>query len=189
MTAHLFALEDIEPRGPTEGEAFVAPTAVLIGDVQIDVDASVWFGAVLRADDDTIYLGVGSNIQDNSVLHVDPGFPIHIGANCTIGHRAMIHGCCIGDNTLIGMGATILNGAKIGKNCLIGAGALVTEGKEIPDNTLVVGSPARAVRSIDAAGVAELTKSAELYQLRWRRFAKGLERAAFPVGITTSKNI
>ncbi|MGB4950364.1 MAG: gamma carbonic anhydrase family protein [Rhizobiaceae bacterium] len=189
MTTNLFTLENFGPRGPTTGEAFVAPTAVLIGDVRIEADASIWFGAVLRADDDTIYLGAGSNIQDNCVLHVDPGFPIHIGANCTIGHRAMIHGCTIGDGTLIGMGATILNGAKIGKNCLIGAGALVTECKEIPDNTLVVGSPARAVRKIDAAGVADLEKAAELYRLRWRRFAAGLQSAALPVGIITLKGL
>ncbi|MCQ0971000.1 gamma carbonic anhydrase family protein [Paracoccus sp. TK19116] len=187
MPVHLFTLDNIGPRGPSTGEAFVAPTAVLIGDVQIEADASIWFGAVLRADDATIYLGSGSNIQDNCVLHVDPGFPIHIGTNCTIGHRAMIHGCTIGDGTLIGMGATILNGAKIGKNCLIGAGALVTEGKDIPDNTLVVGSPARAVRKIDAGGVADLEKAAELYRVRWRRFAAGLQSATLPVGIANLK--
>ena len=171
MTTHLFTLDNIGPRGPTTGEAFVAPTAVLIGDVQIEADVSIWFGAILRADDATIYLGTGSNVQDNCVLHVDPGFPIHIGVNCTIGHRAMIHGCTIGDG------------------CLIGAGALVTEGKEIPDNTLVVGSPGRAVRKIDADGVADLEKAAELYRLRWRRFAGGLQSATLPVGITTLKGL
>lgn len=186
MPPFIFALKTHSPQGPTEGCAFVAPTAVLIGDVRLAEDASVWFGAVLRADDEPITLGRGSNIQDNSVLHADPGFPIHIGTNCTIGHRAMIHGCTIGDGSLIGMGATILNGARIGKNCLIGAGSLVTEGKNIPDNTLVMGSPARPVREIDATGIASLEKSAALYRLRWRRYRDEMRHTSLPTGIISA---
>ena len=186
MGPHVFSLDGQSVQGPATGCAFVAPTAVLIGDIRIGAEASIWFGAILRADDGPIHLGAGSNIQDNCVLHVDPGFPIHIGENCTIGHRAMIHGCTIGDGSLIGMGATILNGAKIGKNCLIGAGALVTEGKVIPDNTLVVGSPGRPVREITAEGIEDLQRAAALYRARWRRFRDGMMPTTLPAGLISA---
>ena len=137
-------------------------------------DASIWFGAVLRADDELIEIGERSNVQDNCVFHVDPGYPLTLGDDCTIGHQAMVHGCTIGSNTLIGMCATVLNGARIGRNCLIGANALITENKVIPDNSVVMGAPGRVVREIDEAGVRSLTQAAALYVARWRRYARGL---------------
>lgn len=170
-----YDLESTGPRLMGQGTAWIAPNATLIGDIRLHDDVSIWFGAVLRGDDDAIEIGRGSNIQDNAVLHVDPGYPISIGEDCTIGHRAMIHGCTIGEGSLIGMGATVLNGAKIGRGCLIGAGALITEGKEIPDHSLAVGSPAKVVRKIDADGLADLRRAAEAYRLRWKRFRDGLQ--------------
>jgi carbonic anhydrase/acetyltransferase-like protein (isoleucine patch superfamily) len=155
-------------------ESWVAPTAVLIGRVRLQRDASVWFGAVLRADDEPIEIGARSNVQDNCVFHVDPGYPLTIGDDCTIGHHAMVHGCTIGSNTLIGMCATVLNGARIGRNCLIGANALITENKVIPDNSVVMGAPGRVVRQTDEAGVRDLTQAAALYVARWRRYVRGL---------------
>ena len=154
--------------------AWVAPGCHIIGKVRLDQDASVWFGSTLRGDNELIHLGAGSNIQENSVLHTDMGFPLTIGVNCTIGHKAMLHGCTIGDNSLIGMGATVLNGAVIGKNCLIGAGALITEGKVIPDGSLVMGAPGKVVRDLDEQAINRLTLSALGYQQNAKRFAKGL---------------
>lgn len=171
----VFELEGNKPS--VSANAYVAPGATLIGRVHLAASASVWFGAVLRADDDEISVGEGSNIQDGSVLHVDPGFSLTIGKGCTIGHRAMLHGCSIGDNTLVGMSATVLNGARIGKNCLIGAGTLITEGKEIPDNSLVMGSPGKVVRQIDATGEEALRHGAALYVTRVQRYRSGLTRA------------
>jgi carbonic anhydrase/acetyltransferase-like protein (isoleucine patch superfamily) len=130
----------------------------------------------LRGDNDTISVGDRTNIQEGAMLHVDAGFPMSIGADVTIGHHAIVHGCTIGDNSLIGMGATILNGARIGKNCLVGANALVTEGKEFPDNSLIVGAPAKAVRTLDAEAAEKLRASAAGYVANWRRFAKGLKQ-------------
>ncbi|WP_281994609.1 gamma carbonic anhydrase family protein [Ruegeria faecimaris] len=151
-------------------DTWVAPDANLIGKVVLEQGASVWFGCTIRADHEEIRVGEGSNVQENCVMHIDAGYPLSIGKNCTIGHKVMLHGCTIGDNTLIGMGAIVLNGAKIGKNCLIGAGALVTEGKEIPDNSLVMGSPGKVVREIDAATAQKLTFSALHYQENMRHF-------------------
>lgn len=151
-------------------DTWVAPDANLIGQVVVEQGASVWFGCTIRADHEEIRIGTGSNVQENTIMHIDAGFPLTIGQNCTIGHKAMLHGCTIGDNTLIGMGATILNGATIGKNCLIGAGALVTEGKTIPDNSLVMGAPGKVVRTVDDALAQKLTQSALLYQDNMRRF-------------------
>jgi carbonic anhydrase/acetyltransferase-like protein (isoleucine patch superfamily) len=148
----------------------------VIGRVMLGDGSSVWFGATLRGDNEPIVVGAGSNIQENCVLHTDMGFPLTIGRDCTIGHKAMLHGCTIGDGTLIGMAATVLNGAIIGRGCLIGAGALVTEGKEIPDGSLVMGAPGRVVRTIDEAGMAELLASAEHYRAQMRRFRSGLEK-------------
>jgi carbonic anhydrase/acetyltransferase-like protein (isoleucine patch superfamily) len=168
----IYALDDIAPE--IAETAWIAETAVLIGKIVVEDAASVWFGAVLRGDNEEIRVGSGSNIQENCVLHTDMGYPLTIGANCTIGHKAMLHGCTIGEGSLIGMGATVLNGAKIGKGCLIGAGALITEGKEIPDGSLVMGAPGKVVRQLDMAALARLIRSAESYQANARRHAKGL---------------
>lgn len=154
--------------------AFVSPTSVLIGEVTLGAAASVWYGAVLRADCGPIVIGASSNIQDNCTLHVDPGFPVTIGERVSVGHNAVVHGATVEDDCLIGMGATVLNGARIGANCLIGAGALVTEGKEIPDNSLVVGAPGKVVRELDAQAIEGLRRSAKGYIDTARRFARGL---------------
>lgn len=169
----LYALGDRRP--DLHDSAWVAPGAHVIGTVILMEDSSVWFGATLRGDNEPITLGQGSNLQENVVCHTDPGFPLTIGAGCTIGHKAMLHGCTIGDNTLVGMGATVLNGARIGANCLIGAGALVTEGKEIPDGSLVMGMPGKVVRTLDADAIEGLRHSARHYQENARRFREGLE--------------
>jgi carbonic anhydrase/acetyltransferase-like protein (isoleucine patch superfamily) len=172
----IYMLGDLAPVLPNEDDCWIAPDAVLIGRVRLGCDASVWFGAVLRADDEDISVGAGSNVQDNCVFHVDPGYPIAIGENCTIGHNAVVHGCTIGDNTLIGMGATVLNGARIGRNCLIGANALVTENKVIPDNSVVMGAPGKVVRAVDEAGVRFLGEAAAIYVRRWHRYRSDLVR-------------
>lgn len=169
----IYALDGIAPQ--IDPSAWVADTAVLIGKITLEADANIWFGATLRGDNEEIRVGRGSNVQENSVLHTDMGHPLTIGPNCTIGHKAMLHGCTIGEGSLIGMGATILNGAKIGKGCLIGAGALITEGKVIPDGSLVMGAPGKVVRQLDAEAQARLLKSAQGYQANARRFANGLK--------------
>jgi carbonic anhydrase/acetyltransferase-like protein (isoleucine patch superfamily) len=169
----LYVLDGSAPQIDSD-VAWIAPTAVLVGKVHVHADVGIWFGVVARGDNEPITIGAGSNVQENSVLHTDMGFPLTIGAGCTIGHKAMLHGCTIGDNTLIGMGATVLNGARIGRNCLIGAGALITEGKVIPDNSLVIGSPGKVMRELDEAAIAKLTASAEGYVRNARRFAAGL---------------
>lgn len=154
--------------------AWVAPDANLIGKVVLEAETSVWFGVTMRGDNEEIRIGRGSNVQENCVLHTDMGFPLVIGPDCTIGHRAMLHGCVIGAGSLIGMGATVLNGAVIGTGCLIGAGALITEGKVIPDGSLVMGSPGKVVRSLDADAQARLLASAAGYRANAQRFRKGL---------------
>lgn len=169
----IYALDGVEP--VVDPEAWVAPDANIIGRVVLEAGASVWFGATLRGDNEGIRVGRGSNVQESSVLHTDMGYPLVIGADCTIGHKAMLHGCVIGDGTLIGMGATILNGARIGKGCLIGACALITEGKEIPDGSLVMGSPGKVVRLLDDAARARLLKSAAGYRANALRFRAGLQ--------------
>lgn len=172
--SHIFELEGRKPQFPEDGDYWVAPTAVLVGDVVLESGASVWFGVTIRGDNERITVGQGSNIQENTVMHTDMGYPLTVGKGCTVGHRAMLHGCTIGENSLIGMGATVLNGAKIGKNCLIGAGALITEGKVIPDGSLVVGAPGKTVRDLDEAAIDGLRKSALGYQSNMRRFRDGL---------------
>ncbi len=172
MTLH--TLDGISPALPGEGLYWIAPSADVIGKVRLLRVASVWFHAVLRGDNEWIEVGEGSNVQDGCVLHTDMGSPLTIGRNCTIGHKAILHGCTIGDNSLIGMGATILNNAVIGRNCLIGANALIPEGKTIPDNSLVVGAPGKVIRVLDAEGAAQLTRSAEGYVRNWKRYAAGL---------------
>jgi carbonic anhydrase/acetyltransferase-like protein (isoleucine patch superfamily) len=156
-------------------DTWVAPNANLIGKVVMEEGSSVWFGCTIRADHEIILIGKGSNVQENCVMHIDAGYPLTIGENCTIGHKVMLHGCTIGDNSLIGMGATILNGAKIGRNCLIGAGALITENKEIPDNSLVMGAPGRVVRELDEKNAQRITMSALHYQENMRRFRAELK--------------
>jgi len=168
----IYALDGIAP--DIAPDAWIAPDANLIGKVVIGAAASVWFGATIRGDNEEIRLGDGSNIQENCVLHTDIGYPLVIGANCTIGHKAMLHGCTIGEGSLIGMGATVLNGAKIGRGCLIGANALVTEGKEIPDGSLVMGAPGRVVRQLDEAARDRLLWSAAHYRENAARFRAGL---------------
>jgi carbonic anhydrase/acetyltransferase-like protein (isoleucine patch superfamily) len=170
----LYTLEDHAPVLPENGDYWVAPDANVIGKVILGEGANIWFGATLRGDNEAIEVGAGSNIQENCVLHTDMGYPLVIGAGCTIGHKAMLHGCVIGENSLIGMGATVLNGARIGKNCLIGAGALITEGKEIPDGSLVMGAPGKVVRMLTEAQIAGLRASALHYQQNARRFREGL---------------
>ena len=172
-----FALDGVTPKLPGEGRFWIAPNATLIGDVELKAEASVWFGAVLRGDNEPIVVGSRSNIQDLTLIHTDPGFPATIGGNCTIGHRAVLHGCTIGDNSLIGMGAIVLNGAVIGRNCLIGAGTLIPEGKQIPDNSLVIGAPGRVIRTLDSAAIEALGAAASHYVQNWKRFAAGLGRS------------
>jgi carbonic anhydrase/acetyltransferase-like protein (isoleucine patch superfamily) len=172
----IYALEGDEPALPPPHEVFVADGARVIGRVRLGRNVGVWFGAVLRGDNEWIAIGDETNIQDNAVLHSDPGSPLSIGAGCTIGHGAIIHGCTIGDNVLVGMGATILNGARIGRDSVVGANALVTENKEFPAGSLIVGSPARLLRELDAAAVDGLRASARHYSANARRFAGGLRR-------------
>jgi carbonic anhydrase/acetyltransferase-like protein (isoleucine patch superfamily) len=172
----IYALDGQSPEFPAQGTYWVADTAVLIGKVRLKQEASVWFGAVVRGDNEWIELGERSQIQDNATLHTDPGYPMTIGSNCVIGHNVIMHGCTVGDNSLIGMGAIMLNGVKIGKNSLVGAGALVTEGKQFPDNSLIVGAPARAIRSVDDKIMAMIREGADIYVRRWKRYAKGLKR-------------
>ena len=169
----IYSLDGIAPE--IAASAWIAPDANVIGKIAVEDDASIWFGSTLRGDNELIRVGAGSNIQENCVLHTDMGYPLTIGKNCTIGHKAMLHGCTIGEQSLIGMGATVLNGAVIGRNCLIGAGALITEGKEIPDNSLVMGAPGKVVRVLDETAAEGLLASALHYQQNARRFRDGLE--------------
>ncbi|AWB48642.1 gamma carbonic anhydrase family protein [Gemmobacter aquarius] len=171
----IYSLDGITP--DIDPAAWVAPDANIIGAVTLEADASVWFGATLRGDNERITVGQGSNVQENCVLHTDIGYPLTIGPDCTIGHKAMLHGCTIGAGSLIGMGAIILNGARIGRGCLIGAGALVTEAKEIPDFSLVMGAPGKIVRTLDEAAQTRLIASALGYQKNARRFRTGLRPA------------
>ena len=169
----VYTLADSTPN--VDPDAWVAPDANVIGNIVLEAGASVWFGSTLRGDNEVVHVGAGSNVQENCVFHTDMGFPLMIGVNCTIGHKAMLHGCTIGDNSLVGMGATVLNGAKIGKNCLIGAGALITEGKVIPDGSLVMGVPGKVVRQLDDAAIAALTASALHYAQNAARFRRDLK--------------
>ena len=170
----LYQLDTLTPR--LADTAWVAESARVMGNVELAADTSVWFNAVLRGDTEVIRVGRGSNIQDNSVVHADIGFPVTIGENVTVGHQVMLHGCSIGDGSLIGIQAVVLNGARIGKHCLVGAGALVTEGKEFPDGSMIFGSPAKWVRQLTAEQMAELDRSAEHYVENARRFRAGLKK-------------
>lgn len=172
----IYALDVKSPKFADQQSVYIAPDAHVIGDCRIGADVSIWFGAVLRGDNEPIIIGKRSNIQEGAVLHTDPGFSLEIGEECTIGHRAILHGCVIGDGSLIGMGSTILNGARIGRGSLVGANALVTEGKEFPDFSLIVGAPAKLVRTLDEAAVAKLKSSADNYVRNGKRFAAHLSR-------------
>ena len=172
----IYELDGQAPEFPETGRYFVADSATVIGKVRLKTDASIWYGAVLRGDNEWIELGERSQIQDNCVLHTDPGYPLTIGSNCVIGHLVMLHGCSIGDSSLIGMGAVVLNGARIGPRSLVGAGALVTEGKEFPENSLIVGSPARAIRTFDEKAAKAVSFAADWYVKRWNQYSKGLRR-------------
>ena len=172
MTA--YRLGDREPTLPEGGEYWIAPNAVVAGHVILKKNASVWFGAVLRGDNEPIVIGENSNVQDNSVLHTDVGSPLTIGDNVTVGHMVMLHGCSIGDGTLIGIGSIVLNGAKIGKNCLVGAGALITENKEFPDGSMILGSPAKVVRELAPEQAARMGMGALGYVRNWQRFKADL---------------
>ena len=168
----VYALGNLRPT--IDDDAWIAPGAHVIGHVILGAGVGVWFGATLRGDNEPVTIGAGTNLQENTVCHTDMGFPLTVGRDCTIGHKAMLHGCTIGDETLIGMGATILNGAVVGRNCLIGAGALVTEGKNIPDGSLVVGSPGKVVRPLDEVAIKGLRESARHYRDNMRRFRRDL---------------
>jgi carbonic anhydrase/acetyltransferase-like protein (isoleucine patch superfamily) len=170
----LYALDGHAPQTPQPSQFWVAPDAHVIGRVILGVDIGIWFGAVLRGDNETITIGPETNIQEHALLHTDLGFPLTTGRGCTIGHGAILHGCTLGDHVLVGMGATVLNGAKIGAGSLVGANALVTEGKEFPPGSLIVGSPARAVRTLDEKALEGLRGSAAGYVRNWKRFAAGL---------------
>ena len=170
----VYALGDNKPQLPPPGEYWIAPNAVVLGDVILESGASIWFNAVLRGDTDTLSVGENSNIQDGSILHADEGVPLLIGRDVTVGHKAMLHGCTVGDNSLIGIGAVVLNGAVIGKNCLIGANSLIPEGKVIPDGSLVMGQPGKVVRELTEAQIAGITMSAAHYVQNWKRFAANL---------------
>jgi carbonic anhydrase/acetyltransferase-like protein (isoleucine patch superfamily) len=174
----IYELDGEKPEFPADGLYWVADTAVVIGKVKLHTNVSIWYGSVLRGDNELIEINTRSQIQDNATLHTDPGFPLTIGRDCVIGHNVVLHGCTIGDGSLIGMGAIVLNGAKIGANCLVGAGSLVTEGKTYPDNSMIVGAPAKAVRATDDQMRAMIARAADVYVKRWKRYAAGLKRLA-----------
>jgi carbonic anhydrase/acetyltransferase-like protein (isoleucine patch superfamily) len=169
----LYTLDDVGLETESE-EWWVAPTAVLVGRVRLEHEAAVWWGAVLRGDNELITVGRGSNVQDNCVCHTDPGHPLVIGADVTVGHMAVLHGCTIGEGTLVGIGAIVLNGAKVGRNCLIGAKALIGEGKEIPDNSLVMGMPGKIVGEVRPEQVERMRRGTAKYVANWRRYRAGL---------------
>jgi carbonic anhydrase/acetyltransferase-like protein (isoleucine patch superfamily) len=170
----VYTLGDAKPNLPGAGNYWIAPSATVLGRVRLLKDASVWFAATVRGDNEWITIGEGSNVQDGSVLHTDPGAPLTIGKGVTIGHMVMLHGCTIGDGSLVGIGSIILNRTRIGKNCLIGANTLITEGKDIPDNSVVMGAPGKVVRQTDDALRAMLKYSAEHYVENWKRYASDM---------------
>ena len=172
----IYQLDDLSPT--IHPSAWVADNAQVVGNVSLGEDCSVWFGVVMRGDTERLTIGRGTNIQDASVLHADPGMPLIIGENVSVGHQVMLHGCTVGDGSLIGIGAIVLNGARIGKNCLVGAGALVTEGKEFPDGSMILGSPAKAVRQLSPDQIAGLRKAAAHYMANARRYRSGLKKLA-----------
>ncbi|MCP3465388.1 gamma carbonic anhydrase family protein [Bradyrhizobium sp. CCGUVB23] len=172
----IYELDGQAPDLPADGNYFIADTATVIGRVRLKPGASVWFGAVLRGDNEWIEIGEGSNVQDGSTCHTDLGFPLQIGRNCTVGHNVILHGCTVEDGALVGMGAIVMNGAKIGRNSIVGAGSVITEGKEFPERSLIIGSPARVIRTLDDAQVSRMGSAAKFYVANGPRFKKGLKR-------------
>lgn len=170
----VYNLGNVTPQLPNDDEYWIAPTAAVMGNVILKKNSSIWWGAVLRGDNDPIVVGEGSNIQDGSICHTDHGSPLTIGANVTVGHMVMLHGCEIGDGSLVGIGSIVLNGAKIGKNCLIGANCLITEGREIPDNSLVMGAPGKVVRELSPEQAARVAMGSAHYVENWKRYRREL---------------
>ena len=172
----LYELDGQGPELPADGNYFIADTATVIGKVRLLSNASVWFGAVLRGDNEWIEIGEGSNVQDNSTGHTDMGFPLTIGKNCTVGHNVILHGCTIEEGALVGMGSIVMNGARIGRGSVVGAGSVITEGKTFPEYSLIIGSPARVIRTLDPAQVEKMGGAARSYQRNGPRFKKGLKK-------------
>ncbi len=172
----IYELDGVKPQLPADGDYFIADTAQVIGNVRLQKGASVWFGTVIRGDNELIDIGEGSSVQDNCTFHTDPGFPLTIGKNCSVGHNAIVHGCTVEDGALIGMGAIVMNGERIGKECVVGAGTLITEGKEFPECSLIVGAPARVLRTLSADDVKVLTRAAPHYAKNAVRFKAGLKK-------------
>ena len=172
----VYALADWRPELPADGQYWIAPNATVIGRVRLLKNASIWWGCVVRADNDWITIGEGSNVQDGSILHIDAGCPIHLGTNVTVGHAVTLHGATVGDNSLIGMGATILSYARIGKNCVVGAHALIPEGKEYPDNSLIIGVPGRVVRQVSDKELGYVMEAGPHYVRNWQRYVRDLKR-------------
>ncbi len=172
----IYELDGVRPQLPGDGDYFIADTAQVIGNVRLQKGASVWFGTVIRGDNELIDIGEGSSVQDNCTFHTDPGFPLTIGKNCSVGHNAIVHGCTVEDGALIGMGAIVMNGARIGKECVVGAGTLITEGKAFPERSLIVGAPARVLRTLSPEDVKILTRAAPHYAKIAVRFKAGLKK-------------
>jgi carbonic anhydrase/acetyltransferase-like protein (isoleucine patch superfamily) len=172
----IYELDGQGPDLPADGNYFIADTAAVIGKVRLKANASIWFGAVLRGDNEWIEIGEGSNVQDNCTCHTDPGFPLVLGNNVTVGHNVILHGCLVEDGALIGMHATVMNGAKIGRNSVVGAGSVITEGKQFPENSLIIGAPARVIRTLDADQVQKMGRAAQSYQRRGPQFKAGLKK-------------
>jgi carbonic anhydrase/acetyltransferase-like protein (isoleucine patch superfamily) len=174
----IYEIDGQAPELPADGNHFIADTAVVIGRVRLKAHASIWFGSVVRGDNEWIEIGADTNIQDGCTLHTDIGFPLAVGARCTVGHNVILHGCTVGDDCLIGMGAVVLNGARIGANSIVGAGALVTEGKEFPANSVIMGAPARVIRAADERATAMIEQGTQVYVRNARRYLDGLKRIA-----------
>jgi carbonic anhydrase/acetyltransferase-like protein (isoleucine patch superfamily) len=172
----IYELDGQAPELPADGNYFVADTATVIGRVRLKAGATVWFGAVLRGDNEWIEIGEGANIQDNSTCHTDLGFPLTVGRNCTVGHNVILHGCTLEEGALVGMGSIIMNGARIGRDSIVGAGAVITEGKEFPERSLIIGAPARVIRTLDPAQVEKMGSAAKFYIANGPRFRKGLRK-------------
>ena len=172
----IYELDGQGPELPADGNCFIADSAQVIGKIRLKAAASVWFGAVLRGDNEWIEIGEGSNVQDNCTCHTDKGFPLTIGSNCTIGHNVILHGCTIEDGALIGMGSIVMNGAVIGRNSVVGAGAVITEGKQFPENSLIIGAPARVVRTLSPEQIAAMGSAAKFYAANGPRFKQGLKK-------------
>src|SRR5690349_12749127 len=172
----IYELDGQAPELPPDSKYFIADTATVIGKVRLQESASVWFGAVLRGDNEWIEIGENSNVQDNATCHTDPGFPLSIGKNCTVGHNVILHGCTLEDGALVGMGSIVMNGAKIGRGSVVGAGAVITEGKEFPEHSLIIDAPARVIRTLDAAQVERMGSAARFYMANGPRYTKGLKK-------------